>query len=277
MTFYLASKPRTALARVAWPAVTALFLAASLLGLWARGQNIPPKPSPPKLVNDLADILTREQEQHLEEKLVRFDDTTSIQIAVVTIASLEGTDVGEYAVELGRKWQVGNKATNNGIVLLISKGDKKVFIAPGYGLESKITDYEAKTIIDGEIIPNFKNGSFYRGIEEGVDALMQATQGAYKAPKGYANRGGGDNEEVVALIVFIVIIIIFVLIARKGGGGRGGDTMGRRGHRHRDSLPPFIFFPTGGGGSSGGGGGGFGGFGGFGGGSFGGGGAGGSW
>ncbi len=276
MIFYLASKPHTAQARAAKPAITALVLVLCLLGLLAMGQNIPPKPSPPKLVNDLAEILTREQELHLEEKLVRFDDTTSVQIAVVTIASLEGAEVGEYATELGRKWQVGNKETNNGIVLLISKGDRKVFIAPGYGLESKITDYEAKAIIDREIIPNFKNGSFYRGIEEGVDALMQATQGAYKAPKGYANRGGGDNEEGIALIIFIIIIIIFVLIARKGGGGRGGDTMGRRGHRHRDSLPPFIFFPTGGG-SSGGGGGGFGGFGGFGGGSFGGGGAGGSW
>jgi uncharacterized protein len=275
MTFYLASKPRTTITKAARPTVIAFLLAAAcFFGLMARGQNIPPKPSPPRLVNDLADILTPEQEQHLEEKLVRFDDTTSIQIAVVTIASLEGADVGDYAVELGRKWQVGNKATNNGIVLLISKGDRKVFIAPGYGLESKITDYAAKTIIEREIIPNFKNGSFYRGIEQGVDALMQATQGAYKAPQGYANRGGSGNEGVVAIIIFIIIIIIFVLISSKGGG-RGGDTIGRRGYNHRDSLPPFIFFPSGGGiGRSGGGGGGFGG---FGGGSFGGGGAGGSW
>jgi len=275
MIFYLASNVRTLAKNAARQVITLLVSGMFLLGVGAWGQKIPPKPSPPMLVNDLADILTREQEQHLEEKLVRFDDTTSIQIAVVTIASLEGSDVGEYAVELGRKWQVGNKATNNGIVLLISKGDRKVFIAPGYGLESKITDYEAKTIIDREIIPNFKNGSFYRGIDEGVDALIQVTQGAYKAPKGYADRGG-DKEEVFGIIVIIVIIIIFIFIARKGGGG-GGDTMGRRGHRHRDSLPPFIFFPTGGGGGSGGGGGGFGGFGGFGGGSFGGGGAGGSW
>ena len=274
MIFYLASNARTLAKNAARPVITLLVSGIFLLGFWALGQKIPAKPSPPRLVNDLAGILTPEQEQHLEEKLIRFDDTTSVQIAVVTIASLEGTDVGEYAVELGRKWQVGNKETNNGIVMLISKGDRKVFIAPGYGLESKITDYEAKSIIDREIIPNFKNGSFYKGIDEGVDALIQATQGAYKAPKGYADRGG-DNEELFGIIVIIVIIIIFVFIARKGGGG--GDTMGRRGHRHRDSLPPFIFFPPIGGGSGGGGGGGFGGFGGFGGGSFGGGGAGGSW
>jgi uncharacterized protein len=258
----------------------AMVSAAFFMLYTAVAQNIPPKPNPPRLVNDFAGILTPYQVSHLEERLVAYDDSTSVQIAVVIIKSLEGAGVDDYAIKLGREWGVGNKKTNNGVVVLMSMGEgdgqRKVFIAPGYGLESSLSDYTCKTIIDAEMIPEFKHGNLYRGLERGTDAIIAATRGQYTAPPGYGNRGDGEGG---GFIVFLVILfIIIILIAGRRGGG-GGDAMTRRGHRHVDRVPPFIFFPPIGGGGSGGGGwsGGGGGFGGFGGGGFGGGGAGGSW
>jgi uncharacterized protein len=172
---------------------------------------------------------------------------------------------------------VGNKEFNNGVVFLIAKNDRKVFIAPGYGLEGAIPDITAKRIIENEVVPNFKANDFYRGIDYGTDALIKAAEGEYTAPAGYANRGqGGKPISLFGMIMVIVLIIVVLNIIRRGGGG-GGGYMSRRGYRNWSG--PVFFPPIGGGGFGGGGGGGFGGggFGGFGGGSFGGGGAGGSW
>jgi uncharacterized protein len=251
-----------------------------LLATAAFGQNIPPRPSPPKLVNDFAGVLTPYQVSHLEETLVKYDDSTSVQIAVVIVNSLDGANVDDYALALGRKWGVGNKKTNNGVVLLVSvgggEGQRKVFISPGYGLEASLSDYLAKTIVDAEMIPEFKQGNIYRGLERGVTAIISATQGQYEAPPGYSNRGEGEGGGFVFVLILLFVLFILFAGSKGGGGNDGGDAMTRRGHRHMNRPPPFIFFPPIGGGGGGGGFGG-GGFGGFGGGGFGGGGAGGSW
>lgn len=243
-------------------------------------QNFPAKPNPPRLVNDYTQLLTPDQRSHLEEILVAYDDSTSIQIAVVIVPSLNGSNVDDYAIELARQWGVGNKKTNNGVLVLMSMDPKKreVFIAPGYGLEGALPDITCKQIIESEMIPAFKEGNYYRGLAQGTGAIIEASRGEYKAPAGYRNRGGGSDGGTIFFLI-ILMVIIFIIIGRKGGGGGGGDAMTRRGHRHLNT-PPFLFFPPIGGGGGGGGGwsgGGGGGFGGFGGGGFGGGGAGGSW
>lgn len=242
---------------------------------------IPAAPNPPRLVNDYTNTLTQLQQQMLEHKLVDYDDTTSNQIAVVIIKSLQGYEPVEYATALLRKWGVGNKKTNNGVVVLIAKDDRKVFIAPGYGLEGALPDITCKQIIENDILPNFRGNDFYRGIEEGTNSIMKAAAGEYKPPAGYADRGKSGGVPV--FVVIIVIVVIVIIISRSSGGG-GGSFMSRRGYRD-SGVPPIWWFPSGGGGGwsgggSGGGGwsgGGGGGFGGFGGGSSGGGGAGGSW
>lgn len=237
----------------------------------------PKKPNPPRLVIDdeRLNLLTPEQEEALEKKLVAYDDSTSNQILVVTIADIGDYDISDYALELGRKWGVGNKDFNNGIVLVVlidkERSQRKVWIATGYGLEGAIPDITAKQIIDYDIIPNFKANDIYRGLDEGTSDLMRAAAGEYQPPANYANRRKKDGGSVwVAIIIFIIIMIILSNINRRGGG-----MMSRRGYRRWDNSPPIWWFPSGGGGGSSGGGGG--GFGGFGGGSFGGGGAGGSW
>jgi uncharacterized protein len=244
------------------------------------GQNIPSKPNPPRLVNDFANILTAEQRSHLEQMLVAYDDSSSIQVALVTVNSLDGAGIDDYAIALGREWGVGNKSTNNGVVVLLSleQGKRGVFIAPGYGLEAALSDYTCKSIIDGEMLPQFKQGNYYRGLEQGIDAILSAARGKYTAPEGYENRGKGKGGGKIFFLI-LLMILVFIFIGGRGGGG-GGDAMTRRGHRHVGRVPPFLFFPPIGGGGGGGGGGwsgGGGGFGGFGGGGFGGGGAGGSW
>lgn len=260
-----------------------LFLASGLL-LHAQGieKYIPAVPNPPKLVNDYIDVLTPEQEQALERKLVAYDDSTSNQFTIVTISDIGDYDIADFAVALGRKWGVGGKEFNNGLVLVVLKptngGKRQVWIATGYGLEGAIPDITAKKIIEADIIPNFKADDIYRGLDEGTSDLMRAAAGEYKAPAGYSNRrkSKGGGSIIGAMIIFIVIMIIISNINKRGGGGM----MSRRGYRRWDNTPPIWWFPSGGGGggSSGwGGGGSSGGFGGFGGGSFGGGGAGGSW
>ena len=228
------------------------------------------KPSPPKLVNDYTGTLTADQKLALENKLVAFDDSTSIQIAVVIIPSLNGNDIADYNVKLGRAWGVGGKEFSNGVVLLIAKNDHKLNISTGYGVEGALPDITSSQIIDDIIVPKFKGDDYYRGIDEGTDAIMQAVKGEYTAPANYHKKKGSSTGR----IIFIIFIIIFFL-AFGGRGGGGGSFMSRRGFTAW-TIGNMIG-GGGGGGWSGGGGGSSGGFGGFGGGSFGGGGASGSW
>jgi len=261
--------------------ITYIFLLVftTIVSFAQQGQNvsmdqvIKSPPNPPQLVNDFAHILTADQKQALENKLVQFDDSTSNQVTVVIVPRLDGMDVADAAIEVGRSWGVGGKKNNNGVVLLISVEDRKLNISPGYGLEKSLPDLTCQQIIKTIIVPNFKGNDYYRGIDEGTDAIMQATQGEYKAP---ANRNKSGGAFGIGKIIFIVIIIIVFLAVSSGGGG-GGSFMSSRG------AMPFILGSLlggggrGGGGFGGGGGGSSGGFGGFGGGSFGGGGSSGSW
>lgn len=246
-----------------------------LISFVARAQNIPPAPNPPKLVNDFTNTLTKDQELTLEYKLKQFDDSTSTNIAVVIVETTDGMDVADYALEVGRKWGVGQKENNNGVILLIAKKDRKLNISPGYGLEAALPDVTCKQIIDYIIVPKFKGDDYYRGIEEGTDAIIEAVKGEYKAPEGYGKRKGGSG---IGRIIFIIVIIV-IFLAISGGRGGGGSFMSRRGFAAWTLLNMLSNSGgrggggwSGGGGSSGGGG-----FGGFGGGSFGGGGASGSW
>lgn len=229
------------------------------------------KQKPSQLVNDFTGTLTADQQQALENKLVAFDKTSSTQIAVVIISSLDGKDVADFNIELGRAWGVGGKEFNNGIVLLIAKNDRKLNIATGYGLEGALPDITAKQIIDQIIVPNFKGDDYYRGIEEGTDAIIQAVKGEYSAPENYGNSSGGK----IGKIIFAIILILIFLAISSGRGG-GGSFMSRRGFAAW-TLANMLGGGGRGSGWSGGGGGSSGGFGGFGGGSFGGGGASGSW
>jgi uncharacterized protein len=242
----------------------------------SQAQNIPASPNPPRLVNDLAHVLTADQIDSLEQKLVDYDDSTSIQIAIVTVPTTGDYPIEDYALKILRDWKVGNKKTNNGLVILAAIQDRKVFIATGYGMESSVPDITAKEIVENEIVPNFRQSNYYRGLDLAADAVIKAAAGQYKAPEGYNQRGkrGPGAGSILGIIIFIIIMLV---LFRGGGGGRGqGGMMNRTGFFPWIIASMLTDGSRGGGGWSGGGGGG-GGFGGFGGGSGGGGGAGGSW
>ncbi len=240
-------------------------------------QNVLPKPNPPRLVVDAAGLLSQDQQNILEQKLDRFSDTTSNQITIVTVKTLDDVPIEDYAVKLFREWGIGTAKHNNGVLLLVSAQDQKIRIEVGYGLEGAITDVMSKDIIENDLAPNFKEHNYYQGFDEATNSLEAAAAGEYKERGTQSDSGGGGNNGIG---VFIIIIIVIILIIRGRRGGGGGGMMSRRG------FNPWIIptmFPGGGwrGGGGGFGGGGFGGggggFGGFGGGSSGGGGASGGW
>lgn len=200
--------------------LTVLFLCVT-----GNAQKIPAKPNPPRLVNDFADILTDKQEYALENKLVAYNDSTSTQICVVTVTSLDGTTSDDFAQKLGEKWGVGTK-NNNGVVILVKPktadelGD--VSIQVGYGMEPYITDAVNYGIRTKEMIPAFKEGNYYKGIDNAVDAIIGLASGAFKSDK-YAS-DGEDDDALGIFVVFLAFIIVFVLISASGknNNGKGG-------------------------------------------------------
>jgi uncharacterized protein len=268
-----------------------LFLIGLFVSLFASAQSVEnfvktkiPKPNPPRLVNDLANVMTADQRAALEQKLVAYDDSTSNQIAIVTIESLNDLPIEDVTLQELRQWGVGGQASkDNGIVILAAIADRKIWISTGYGMEGSVPDITAKNIIETDIVPNFKAGNYYRGFDAATSSIFKAAAGEYTAPEGYTDRGndgGGGGGGISLTRIIIGFFILMIILKMFGGGGGGGGFMSRRGYRGFGGGP--VIFPGGfGGGGFGGGGGGFGGggggFGGFGGGSGGGGGAGGSW
>ena len=128
-----------------------LLLISLLISICTFSQGIkrvvPARPTPPRLVNDFANVLTPEQEQALEQKLVAYDDSTSNQIAVITIRSTEDYPIEDVGLQILRDWGVGNKEKDNGIVILAAIEDRDITIRTGYGLEGAVPDITAKNII----------------------------------------------------------------------------------------------------------------------------------
>ena len=253
-----------------------------LLALWlvlsqlaAVAQNVPPRPTPPRLVNDLAGMMRPDEVAQLEQKLVAYNDSTSSQIAVVTVPTLGDYAIFDYAQKLYQTWGIGQKSNNNGILLLIAQQEHTARIHTGYGLEGAIPDALAKRIISNTIVPAFKQEQYYQGLDRATDQLIALAKGEYRADQTTQTRsrdsdGSGSG---ISFWVIIAVLILFILLRNRGGGNSGG----RRNRGFGGSMiPPVIFGDfSGGRGTFGGGFGG--GFGGFGGGSSGGGGASGSW
>jgi len=226
-----------------------------------NAQDIPEKPNPPRMVNDFAGILGTGANA-LEEKLRIYNDTTSTQIVVVTVSSLNGYDAADFSVRLAESWGIGQKGKNNGILIFVAPNERKMLIEVGYGLEAFVPDAKAKWIIDNVMKPAFKQGDYVGGINGAVNEIIDKASGAY-------SRDGSETDKASkkgtpwGLLIIVLIFVLYSIFKKRSGGGYTGYSSGG------------TFY---------GGGGGFGGgsssgssFGGFGGGSFGGGGAGGDW
>jgi uncharacterized protein len=242
--------------------------------------EIPAIPKKQTSLYDYYGLLSSNEQQALENKLIRYSDSTSTQIVIAIIASTEGEYINYLGAQWAESWGIGQEKEDNGILILLARDDRQIGINTGGGIEPYLTDALSKRIINRDIIPYFKRNDYYGGLDRGTDAIFEVLIGTYQAD---ARRGSSNNEgaiPVVVVFLFIVFIIILIALSKnKGGGGSGG----RR--RPSGSLLDAIIlsnmgrgsYSRGSGGFGGGsfGGGGFGG--GFGGGSFGGGGASGGW
>lgn len=236
--------------------------------------DIPEKPSFQTSVYDYANVLSADEKAQLEEKLIRYSDSTTTQIVVITIESLKGEDIGILTPKWGHAWGIGGTEKNdNGVIILLAKAEKKIWISAGYGLEDRLTAGIGGEITRNIIIPEFKAGSYYNGLDKGTDALFDVFKGKYKGERKKSKK----DKNIPILPIIIIVFIILALISRnkKDGGNSGSSGVGP------SILDVILLSSLGRGGGSGGfgggssGGGGFGG--GFGGGGFSGGGSGGDW
>jgi uncharacterized protein len=252
----------TRLAGLAAP-VLALMIAFFCAPAWAATQY----PTLTGRVVDDAHVLTPDVQAQLTAKLANLEQTTSRQLVVVTLPSLNGQDIDDYGVGLLRAWGIGQKQTNNGALFIIVPAEHKVRIEVGYGLEGILTDALSGLILREAVIPKFRAGDISGGIVAGTDELVQqlaadpstAEQKAAQAEQAMRQdeapmRGGNPIGGIIPLI--FLIFILFRIFRGGFGGGMG-------------AVLPLMFLGGGfrGGWGGGGGGGDFGG-GGFGGGGF---------
>ena len=183
-------------------------------------------PSVPQLhehVTDFTNTLQYSEWRTIETELKRFEDSTSTQIAVVMIQSLQGDDIADYSLKIAEANKIGTKGKDNGLVILISKDDKKIRFEVGYGLEGSLPDALCDQIIRNEIRPRFRDGDYFGGIRAGVDAAIMATKGEYKPKGGRKTKYLNFGSVVMSIILFVVFgMSIF------GGGRRYG--ISSRGH-----------------------------------------------
>ena len=164
-------------------------------------------PPPSGFVNDFAGVFSESFRQELEADLTAFEKETSVEIAVVTIKSLEETTIDDYAVRLFEAWKIGKDSEDNGILLLVAPNEREVRIEVGYGLEPIITDSRAGKIIRSEIIPSFKEADYEEGVKKGVVGV-----------KNYILSGEPTQEEKAAdqiesnfpIVVFAFFILVYL-------------------------------------------------------------------
>lgn len=242
--------------------------------------NIPEKPDFIPPVIDSTNTLSQTEYKFLYDKLKNYNDTTSTEVMIVIIPTTKGENIGLLAPKWGHKWEIGQKKEDNGVFILLAKNDRNIWISPGYGVEDRLTAGINGELIRNIIIPEFKKGDFFQGLNKGTDAIFDVLAGKYQN-----TRQANQSNDIFPILFFLFMLMVFIIFviaivkSRKGGGnnGHGGNRTNGTSILDAIILSNMGRGSFGGSSSSGGGfsGGGFGGFGG--GGGFSGGGAGGSW
>ena len=258
-------------------ALFALILAMLVLsGLASAAPVFPPLTG---RIVDNANLLTPQDRAQLATELAALEGKSSDQVVVYTTPSLQGYEIEDYGYQLGRAWGIGQKGTNNGVILIVAPNERKVRIEVGRGLEPQLTDYLSSLIVQNRILPRFKRGDFSGGIKAGAEDIRDVLLGDAEAVKQRAaarppaRRNAGDAEELITL--FIIVGIFLLILWVQSQQPRPPLSGGPYGRGRYGGGPIFIpgDWSGGGFGGRGGGGGGWSG----GGGDFGGGGASGSW
>lgn len=211
-------------------------------------EQIPDAPNPARLVNDFAGMMSASETDQLEDKLEDFEKQTSNEIVVVTIASLQDLEVDEFALELGRKWNIGKASKKNGVLILAAQAEHRINISPAYGLQGALPDMLCARIIREFMTPAFKKGQFYVGFDQAADAIIAATKGEF------TNDTPEKEKKTPPIFIFILFIMLLIyLFVRRNSTS---TYVSRRGYRNMGGGywgGGFGGFGGGGGGFDGGG------------------------
>ena len=176
-----------------------------------------------KLVNDFASVMTTEQALELECALRLYNDSTSTQLCVVTVESLDDLSPAEYAQQLGEKWGVGQSGKDNGVIILVKKKTKEsggdVFIATGYGVEGLLPDAICKRIVERTMIPKLKEGDYHGAIVDAISEIQKYLSGEFKA-----NEINSENLSWWKIVLIIIILIMFIVLFTDGNTHSGGSS-----------------------------------------------------
>ncbi len=229
----------------------AAFFAASL---GVAAPNFPPLTG---RVVDAAGILNSDSKTILENRLRDYQDQSGHQVAVATVPSLEGYDIRDYGNQLFRKYALGDKTKNDGVLVLVAPTEHKVSIEVGYGLEGELTDAMSRIIIENSMIPKFKTGDWAGGLYAGLDDIQKVVGGqGDQVVKQAQSQSTGNPGDALVFIIFFIIVLVIIFRASRGrgviflpgpGGNFGGGGFGGGGFGGGGGF-------SGGGGSSGGGG-----------------------
>jgi uncharacterized protein len=170
-------------------------------------QDFPEPLSPPRLVNDFAEILSDAQERQLEQKLLLYNDSTSTEVAIVTMNSIGQYETMDYGIKLFNKWKVGKEGKNNGILILVAVNDRQMGIVTGYGVEGAVPDAATYTIRENYMKPAFKQGNYYKGLNDATTIIFDLLKGEYTAEQLVKQNKGG----YFGLIVILFMIIIWII------------------------------------------------------------------
>lgn len=226
--------------RLAW-LVILIYLAIGTFA-WAQ-PKIPPKPTTSIYVQDYAGLLAEDTSQKINTLGNQLAVKTKAQVAVVTVKSLEGAAIEEYALAVLREWGIGNKELNNGVLLLVAVDERRSRIEVGYGLEGALPDGKTGRIQDEYLIPYFRNGDYDKGILNTylTLALEVAKEYNVKLSNDVEPTPGSDEISTESLIMIVGSLLLlfgidwifldrritkFILLVLSSGKGPGGGGYG---------------------------------------------------
>jgi uncharacterized protein len=211
--------------------LAALAVAACAAGLVAPAQAEVPVPALKARVTDLTGTLSAGQVGALEQRLAAFEAKKGSQIAVLMLPTTQPESIEQYSLRVAEAWKIGRKGTDDGLVLVVAKDDRRLRIEVGYGLEGAIPDAMAKRVISEAITPKFKAGDFYGGVSAGVEQLIRLVDGEKLPPPSGSGSGRGGMDPfdyIVPGIVFVLVVgsLFKMLLGRLPGAVASGIATG---------------------------------------------------
>jgi len=185
--------------------LSALLLALLLIGAAQAEVAVPP---PTQRVTDLTATLDAGQTQSLEARLAAFEQQKGAQLAVLIVPTTQPETIEQYGLRVVEAWKLGRKGVDDGVLLLVAKDDRALRIEVGYGLEGALNDATANRIVEEIIVPHFKSGEFYSGIEAGIAAIIKVIEGEPLPPPKRLSVAAGQDMQSLMFIGFVIVVAV---------------------------------------------------------------------